>query len=87
MRLARSKLTTQGQISVPAEVRRNLGLGPGAILEWKPEGDHYVVRRAGQRSSEDVHEALFPAGAPRTRSLAEMKEAIRRRIRERHARR
>jgi len=34
MVLAESKLTAQGQISVPAEVRRKLGLGPGSVLEW-----------------------------------------------------
>ncbi|PYP88846.1 MAG: hypothetical protein DMF61_05625 [Blastocatellia bacterium AA13] len=34
MVLAQSKLTAQGQISVPAEVRRKLGLGPGSVLEW-----------------------------------------------------
>ena len=28
MALARSKLTSQGQISIPAEVRRRLGVGP-----------------------------------------------------------
>jgi len=26
-----SKLTAQGQVSVPAEVRRRLGLGPGSV--------------------------------------------------------
>ena len=29
MTLAHSKLTAQGQISVPAEIRRKLGIGPG----------------------------------------------------------
>ncbi|MGN6730352.1 MAG: AbrB/MazE/SpoVT family DNA-binding domain-containing protein, partial [Candidatus Binatia bacterium] len=34
MALAQSKVTAQGQISVPAEVRRKLGIGPGSVLEW-----------------------------------------------------
>src|SRR5690349_5426920 len=37
MALAYSKITAQGQISVPAEVRRKLGLGPGSVLEWEEE--------------------------------------------------
>jgi bifunctional DNA-binding transcriptional regulator/antitoxin component of YhaV-PrlF toxin-antitoxin module len=34
MALAHSKLTAQGQISVPAKVRRRLGVGPVSVLEW-----------------------------------------------------
>jgi AbrB family looped-hinge helix DNA binding protein len=37
--IAQSKITAQGQISVPADVRRKLGLGPGSILEWQEEGE------------------------------------------------
>ncbi len=87
MAIARSKLTAQGQISVPAEVRRRLGVGPGAVLEWEEEEGQIVVRRAGQFTSEDMHRALFPDGAPPRRSLAEMKEGIVRQVRRRHARR
>jgi len=39
MALARSRLTAQGQISVPAEIRRKLGVGPGSVLEWHEEGE------------------------------------------------
>jgi AbrB family looped-hinge helix DNA binding protein len=46
--LAQSKVTAQGQISVPSEVRRKLGIGPGSVLEWKEEGDAVVVRKAGR---------------------------------------
>jgi len=59
MTIAHSKLTAQGQISVPAEVRRRLGIGPGSILEWDEDGEQIVVRRAGRYTSEDVHRALF----------------------------
>ncbi|OGA52539.1 MAG: hypothetical protein A3G24_12840 [Betaproteobacteria bacterium RIFCSPLOWO2_12_FULL_62_13] len=85
MALAKSKLTAQGQISVPAEVRRKLGVGPGSVLEWAEEGEKIVVRRAGRYTSEEVHRALFPT-APARRTLAELKEGIRRHVRRRHAR-
>jgi len=84
--LAHSKLTAQGQISVPAEVRRKLGLGPGSVLEWDEEGGAIVVRRAGRHSSEDVHRALFGKAPPKPQALEEMKEGQRRYVRERHAR-
>jgi antitoxin PrlF len=85
--IAQSKLTAQSQVSVPAEVRRRLGIGPGAVLEWDDTGDAIVVRRAGRYSSEDLHRALFPKGAPKRRSLAELKAGIGRYVRKRHARR
>ena len=36
---------------------------------------------------EDIHRALFPQQAPRPRTLDELKQGIRRHVRERHARR
>jgi len=86
MALAHSKLTAQGQISVPKEIRRKLGVGPGSVLEWDESGEQVVVRKAARYSSEDVHRALFPGKPPAPRSLRELKNGIRRYIRKRHAR-
>lgn len=85
MTLAKSKLTSQGQISVPVEVREKLGVGPGSILEWEEQGDQVVVRRAGRFTSEEVHHALFPKKGPTPR-VTDVKDAIRRYVRKRHAR-
>jgi AbrB family looped-hinge helix DNA binding protein len=86
MVIARSKLTAQGQISIPSDVRRRLGVGPGSVLEWDEDGNKIVVRRSGQFSSKDIHLALFGATPPTTRSLEELKEGIRHYVRKRHAR-
>ena len=86
MAIARSKLTAQGQISIPADVRRKLGVGPGSVLEWEEDGNKIVVRRAGRFSSEDIHRMLFGAHPPERRSVDEMREGIRRYVRKRHAR-
>jgi bifunctional DNA-binding transcriptional regulator/antitoxin component of YhaV-PrlF toxin-antitoxin module len=69
------------------EVRKKLGIGPGSILEWEEDGEKMVVRRSGRFTSEDIHRALFPKKAPAARTVAEMKEGIRQRARERNARR
>jgi len=82
----RSKVTAQGQISVPLEVRRKLGVGPGSILEWEEEGSKLVVRRAGRFTSVDIHRALFGAKPPQSRTLSELKEGIRSHVRKRYAR-
>jgi AbrB family looped-hinge helix DNA binding protein len=86
MALARSRVTAQGQISVPADVRRKLGIGPGSILEWDEEDNKVVVRRAGRFSSEDIHNALFGGKKPQKRSLDDLKEGIRQYARQRYAR-
>jgi antitoxin PrlF len=85
MTIAKSKVTAQGQISVPAEVRKKLGVGPGSVLEWDEQDDKVVVRRSGRFASEDVHRALFPDRAPMSGD-SDVKEAIRKYIRKRHAR-
>ncbi len=85
MTLAKSKLTAQGQISVPAEIRKKLGVGPGSVLEWDEQNDAVIVRRAGRYSSEEIHQALFVSPAPAATS-AGVKEGIRKYIRKRHAR-
>ena len=85
MTIAQSKLTAQGQISVPAEIRKKLGLRPGSVLEWDENGGEVVVRRASRYTSAQVHEALFgvlPTPIPK----ADVKEGIRKHIRQRHAR-
>lgn len=86
MAVAHSKLTAQGQISVPAEVRRRLGVGPGSVLEWDDQGEQIVVRRASTFTSEDIHRALFRK-PPRAKTLEEMKEGVARYLKKRHARR
>ena len=85
MTLAKSRLTAQGQISVPAEVRKKLGVCPGSVLEWDEQNDEVVVRRAGSYTSDDIHRALFPQKVAKP-SGGEVKEGIRKYIRKRHAR-
>jgi AbrB family looped-hinge helix DNA binding protein len=84
MAIAHSRLTAQGQVSVPAKVRQRLGIGPGSVLVWEDDGGRVVVSKAGRHSSEDIYTALFPR-APRPRSVSEAKDGIRRYIKKRHA--
>jgi antitoxin PrlF len=86
MAIAHSKITSQGQISVPADIRRKLGVGPGSVLEWDEDGDRIVVRRAGKYTFEDIHKVLFPNGPPKRKTLEEMKDGIRQYVRKRYAR-
>jgi AbrB family looped-hinge helix DNA binding protein len=83
--VAKSKITAQGQISVPADVRKKLGVGPGASLEWLDEGGKIMVRRAGGCTFDDLHKAAFPNGPP-SGPPVDVKKAIAKRMRERYAR-
>lgn len=84
MAIAQSRVTAQGQISVPAEIRKKLGVGPGSVLEWHEQDDQVVVRRAARYSSQDVHQALFPEGLSHD-GPADVKAGMRKYVRKRHA--
>ena len=84
MAIAHSKLTAQGQISVPASVRRKLAIGPGSVLEWHDDGDQVVVRRAGRFTSEEIHQSIFKS-SPARRTLSELREGLRRDVKRRRA--
>ena len=81
-----SKITSQGQVSIPARIRRKLGVAPGSTVEWHERGEEVVVRRASKYSSLDVHKAMF-SSPPARRSVEDMDEGIRCRMRRTHARR
>lgn len=81
-----SKLTSQGQVSVPAPVRKRLGIAPGSKIEWREKDDEVVVRRASKYSSRDIHNAVFGA-PPDPVDPDAMDAGIRARMRRKHARR
>lgn len=87
MAIARSKLTSQGQISIPAAVRQKLGVGPGSTLEWDEEDGKILVRRAGKYTSEDIYNAVFAHKPKRRVTVEQMDEAIGEYMRKRYARR
>lgn len=85
---AQSKLTSQGQVSVPAAIRQLLNLTPGAVLEWSEEGGRVIVSRAVRHSTAEVHAALFDDAiqpAANAKTLTELKQGIRQKMKQRHA--
>ena len=85
MESTESKLTSQGQVSIPARIRRKLGLTPGATVEWCERGDDVIVRRASKYSSLEIHKAVFNT-PPARKSVEAMDDGIRSRMRRSHAR-
>lgn len=88
MQRIQSKLTSQGQVSVPAPVRSFLHLIPGSVLVWTQEGDRILVERAKRHTTAEVHQALFSDPAPSAtpaKTLTELKQGIRQRMQRRRA--
>ena len=84
--MARAKITAQGQISLPAEVRKKLGVGPGSFVEFEEKDGRILLRRVGRYTFEDIRRILFPKGPPKSRTLEELKEGIAQHMREKHGR-
>jgi AbrB family looped-hinge helix DNA binding protein len=83
-----TKLTSQGQVSVPAAVRQFLSLTPGSVLVWTEEGGRITVERAVRHSTDAVHQALFADSATISspaKTLTELKQGIRQHMQRRHA--
>ena len=84
MGLAQSRITAQGQVSIPVSVMRQFGLAPGEIITWDMLEGRLVIEKAGQYSLADVQEALnLAVGLPKTD--AEIRDGIKNRLRTKHA--
>lgn len=83
-----TKLTSQGQVSVPAAVRNFLNLAPGSMLVWKEQAGQISVERAVRHNTVEVHQALFGAQAnalPSAKTSTDIKQGIRQLMLRRHA--
>jgi bifunctional DNA-binding transcriptional regulator/antitoxin component of YhaV-PrlF toxin-antitoxin module len=85
MSLARSRITAQGQVSVPAAVMRKFGFGPGDFIDWEAREGQLVVRRVGRFSLGDVATALGLEEGVLHKTGPELLEGVKERMRRRHA--
>ncbi len=72
--LARSKVTTQDQTSVPAEVRRRFGIKAGCELGWYEEDGRLYVDLARTHTLADARAAL--KGRRGAEAVMDVKAAI-----------
>ena len=66
MRLIDMKITTKGQVTIPADIRDELGLLPYTEVEFEIRGQTVVIRKADQnrRRGRRVVEHLLRAPKP-----------------------
>ena len=84
--VARSRVSAEGLVTIPADVIKKLGIGPGSEIEWHEEDGKIVIRRAGKFTSEDIHKSLFGSSKPKLLSNEDLREGIRKYIRKKHGR-
>jgi AbrB family looped-hinge helix DNA binding protein len=71
---AASRVTAQNQTSVPADVRKRLGIGPGSELYWEIRGDTAVV--SARRSTLDAIHRITARRKVKRAGLSEIRKGI-----------
>ena len=85
MAIARSRITAQGQVSIPVAVMRRFGLAPGDFIDWDGFNGQLLVRKAGKSSLGDVATALGLQEGVLHKTGPELLEGVKERMRRRHA--
>ena len=78
-------LTSNGQLTLPKEIRDRLKLDAGAILDFQVQADNTITARHVQPDARRIRGLLqSPHSAPRT--VEQMDEAVAKHLRDKHAR-
>jgi len=73
-----SKITAKGQTTIPAEIRADLGVGPGDRLEYVKLPDGQTVVRKAVNGFESLRGIIKTDRAYTTEEIVEMVHAARR---------
>ena len=68
-----SKLTSKGQVTIPAELRRDLGLKPGDKVRFVKRGSRVSIEAVVEPPIDSIFGLLK---APRGRGIADVDEAL-----------
>lgn len=78
--MTEATVSAKGQVVIPVEIRRRLGIGPGSKLEITEEAGELhvrVVRAVGASRVEEGYGMLRYGGPPRRLSEFDVAEAMR----------
>ena len=84
--IARSKVSAEGQVTIPEDVSKKLGIGPGSEINWEEEDGKIVIRSVVNYSFADIHRIVFGGRKFKRQTVAQMDEGIRKYLRKKHAR-
>jgi AbrB family looped-hinge helix DNA binding protein len=75
MAVLESRMTQKGQVTIPAEVRTELGLKPGDVVQFEEHDGHWFVAPRKSRLAH-IYGAVTPRSRPENwRSVREEVEA------------
>lgn len=60
MEMSIAKVTSQGQITIPVDIRRRLGVQPGGKVVFIQEGDRVMIANATVEAFEQMRQAFAP---------------------------
>jgi AbrB family looped-hinge helix DNA binding protein len=49
-----NRVTSKGQVTIPVEIRRAIGIRPGDAVDFVREGQRFVVRRIADPAAEEL---------------------------------
>lgn len=49
-----NRITSKGQVTIPVEVRRAIGIQPGDAVDFVREGERFVLRRIANLEAEEL---------------------------------
>lgn len=67
----RAKMTSKGQVTIPIEIRRRMGLNPGDLLEIRESHEGYVFHKHVEGSPFDSYVGYLKVDNAKTDSVIE----------------
>ena len=58
-----NRVTSKGQVTIPVEVRRAIGILPGDAIDFVREGERFIVRRIANVAAEELARQMGYANA------------------------
>jgi antitoxin PrlF len=84
--MARSTVTSKGQVTIPKSIRESLRIGPGAHLVFRLEAGERLVVEVEREKPASLAGALHHLAKARPVTVEEMNAAVRRRVAAKSAR-
>ncbi len=68
------KITSKGQITIPAEIRKTLGISRGDRIIFEQKGDDIIIKKAEEKSLVSLLESTSPLSEKATKSMKKIKD-------------
>lgn len=70
------KITSKGQITIPAEIRKTLGISRGDRIIFEQKGDDIIIKKAEEKSLVSLLESTSPLSEKATKSMKKIRDEL-----------